>query len=120
MLCFNPHLEWPRDHHPDVVISPEVGPEILTGSTRLKAGTATKLVLNMITTLSMIGIGKVKSNLMIDVRASNEKLRDRAIRMVVTLTDVHYDLAHSTLLAAGWDIQQACLILEGKGDRPKA
>ncbi len=120
MLCFNPHLEWPRDHHPDVVICPEVGPEILTGSTRLKAGTATKLVLNMITTLSMVGIGKVKSNLMIDVRASNEKLRDRAIRMVVTLTDVNYDLAHSTLLAAGWDIQQACLILEGKGDRPKA
>ena len=117
MLCFNPHLEWPRNHQPDVVICPEVGPEILTGSTRLKAGTATKLVLNMITTLSKVGIGKVKSNLMIDVRATNDKLRDRAVRMVVTLTGADYDLAKSALQNKGWSIQEACLSLEGKSDQ---
>jgi N-acetylmuramic acid 6-phosphate etherase len=70
----------------DVVIRPLTGPEVLTGSTRLKAGTATKLVLNQITTLAMVRLGKVYENLMVDLKASNTKLVDRATRMVVTLT----------------------------------
>jgi len=70
----------------DVVIRPLTGPEVLTGSTRLKAGTATKLVLNQITTLSMVRLGKVHENLMVDLRATNEKLWDRGARIVAILT----------------------------------
>ena len=117
LLCFNPHLKWPRLHRPDVVLCPLTGPEILTGSTRLKAGTATKLVLNMITTLAMVGIGKVKSNLMIDVQATNEKLRDRAARMVVTLTGAAYDSAFRALEQSAWKIQKACFKLEKRKNR---
>lgn len=117
LLCFNPHLQWPRQHRPDVVICPVTGPEILTGSTRLKAGTATKLVLNMITTLAMVGIGKVKSNLMIDVQATNVKLRDRAVRMVVTLTGADYDLAQKILERTAWNIPKACIKLEKRNSR---
>ncbi len=70
----------------DVEIRPVTGPEVLTGSTRLKAGTATKLVLNQISTIAMVRIGKAYGNLMVDLRAGNAKLRDRAVRMVSTLT----------------------------------
>lgn len=70
----------------DVAIRPLVGPEVLTGSTRLKAGTATKLVLNTITTLAMVRLGKVYENLMVDLRASNDKLWDRGARIIATLT----------------------------------
>ena len=104
-------------HRPDVILCPLTGPEILTGSTRLKAGTATKLVLNMITTLAMVGIGKVKSNLMIDVQATNEKLRDRAARMVVTLTGAEYHIAFKTLEQSAWNIQKACFKLEKRKNR---
>ena len=86
LLCFNPALAVPRRNRPTLVIAPDVGPEILTGSTRLKAGTATKIVLNVLTTLAMVRIGKVRSNLMIDVNASNAKLRDRAVRILRELT----------------------------------
>jgi N-acetylmuramic acid 6-phosphate etherase len=68
----------------DVVIRPVTGPEVVTGSTRLKAGTATKLVLNTISTLVMVRLGKVHENLMVDLRASNQKLRDRAARIIQT------------------------------------
>jgi N-acetylmuramic acid 6-phosphate etherase len=67
----------------DVVIAPLVGPEVVTGSTRMKAGTATKLVLNTITTGAMIRLGKVYGNLMVDLRATNEKLRDRSERILM-------------------------------------
>ena len=70
----------------DVVIRPLVGPEVLTGSTRLKAGTATKLVLNQITTVAMVRLGKCYENLMVDLRATNAKLWDRGARIVATLT----------------------------------
>ena len=66
-------------------MAPAIGPEVLTGSTRLKAGTATKLILNCITTLAMVRLGKVAGNLMVDVDPKNEKLRDRAMRIVMTL-----------------------------------
>src|SRR5204862_5675387 len=79
-LAFNPFVEIPRALTPDVCILPNLGPEILTGSTRLKAGTATKLVLNTLTTLAMVQLGKVSSNLMVDVVPTNAKLRDRATR----------------------------------------
>src|SRR6185436_18843448 len=71
LLCFNPHIEIARADRPSLVIAPKTGPEVLTGSTRLKAGTATKLVLNIFSTLAMVRMGKVLGNLMIDVKASN-------------------------------------------------
>ena len=85
LVCFNPFLRIPRALRPAIVIAPNLGPELLTGSTRLKAGTATKLLLNMFTTLAMVRIGKVRSNLMIDMNPANVKLRDRAVRIVQSL-----------------------------------
>lgn len=108
LITFNPNLKIEREHRPDVVIAPEVGPEILTGSTRLKAGTATKLILNMFTTVAMVRLGKVLSNLMIDVKASNTKLRDRATRIVQQLTGISYARARQALEKNGWDIKRAC------------
>ncbi|MGQ9607937.1 MAG: N-acetylmuramic acid 6-phosphate etherase [bacterium] len=81
----------------DVFILPIVGPEIITGSTRLKAGTATKLILNMLSTISMIKIGKVYDNLMVDVQAWNDKLIDRARRLIVQLGGVDYEKANEIL-----------------------
>ncbi|MBN2505312.1 MAG: N-acetylmuramic acid 6-phosphate etherase [Verrucomicrobia bacterium] len=108
LLSFNPALAIGRGERPDVVIAPEVGPEVLTGSTRLKAGTATKLVLNMFTTLAMVRLGKVRSNLMVDVKPSNAKLRDRAVRIVQALTGCDRDTARRALRRARWNIRRAC------------
>ena len=108
LLCFNPHVTIPRATRPTLVISPDVGPEVLTGSTRLKAGTATKLVLNVFTTLAMVRLGKVRSNLMVDVRATNVKLRDRAVRIVEALTGADYHTARAALEKTGWTITAAC------------
>jgi N-acetylmuramic acid 6-phosphate etherase len=85
----------------DVVIVPVVGPEVVTGSTRLKAGTATKLVLNTLTTAAMIRLGKVYGNLMVDLRATNAKLRDRAERIVMQVTDLARPRARTLLARAG-------------------
>ena len=85
----------------DIVINPVVGPEVVTGSTRMKAGTATKLVLNALTTASMIKMGKVYSNLMVDLRATNEKLRDRAERIVSEVTGLPRPRARRLLAQAG-------------------
>jgi N-acetylmuramic acid 6-phosphate (MurNAc-6-P) etherase len=101
-------LEFTAANRPDVVIAPAVGPEILTGSTRLKAGTATKLVLNMITTLAMVRLGKVKSNLMVDLNPSNKKLRDRATRIVQTITGAGREKAEIALLDHKWNVKAAC------------
>ena len=97
-------------NHPlvDRAILPDTGPEVLTGSTRLKAGTATKLVLNLITTLALARSGKVRSNLMIDLNPSNIKLRDRAIRIVRELTGADEATARRTLETHGWKVRQAC------------
>jgi N-acetylmuramic acid 6-phosphate etherase len=108
LVCFNPHLRIERADHPTLVIAPRIGPEVLTGSTRLKSGTATKLILNIFTTLSMVRLGKVLGNLMIDVKASNDKLRDRAVRIVCELTGASYESARSALLKTGWKIKPAC------------
>ena len=75
----------------DLTIAPAVGPEVIAGSTRLKAGTATKMVLNMLTTASMIRIGKTYGNLMVDVQMGSEKLRDRARRIIIIVTGLEYD-----------------------------
>ena len=107
LVCFNPHLVIPRDLRPDIVIAPDLGPEVLTGSTRLKAGTATKLVLNMLTTLSMVQLGKVKSNLMVDVNPSNVKLRARAVRIVRELTGIDEKTALQRLNRSGWVVKKA-------------
>lgn len=108
LLCFNPHLRIVRADRPTLVIAPRIGPEVLTGSTRLKSGTATKLILNIFTTLSMVRLGKVLGNLMIDVKASNDKLRDRAVRIVRELTGADYETARAALQKADWKIKPAC------------
>jgi N-acetylmuramic acid 6-phosphate etherase len=107
-----------RDHPLlDQSILPDTGPEILTGSTRLKSGTATKLVLNLITTLAMTHSGKVMGNLMIDLNPSNIKLRGRAVRIVREITGAGEDDALAALEAGGWVVRDACEALRG-GTRP--
>jgi N-acetylmuramic acid 6-phosphate etherase len=107
LVCFNPFLRIPRALRPAIVIAPNLGPEVLTGSTRLKAGTATKLLLNMFTTLAMVRIGKVRSNLMIDMNPANVKLRDRAVRIVQSLTGADYAAAQQALERSRWVIKRA-------------
>jgi N-acetylmuramic acid 6-phosphate etherase len=89
-----------------------VGPEVLTGSTRLKSATAQKMVLNMLTTASMIKTGKSYQNLMVDVNASNEKLYARAIRIVMQATNCDYDTGKNALEAAGQSAKLAILLVE--------
>lgn len=101
----------------DHFITPIVGPEIITGSTRLKAGTATKLVLNMLTTISMVKMGKVYNNLMVDVHASNAKLVARSIRIVQAVTGVDAATAEATLARAGGRAKLAIVML-AKGLNP--
>jgi N-acetylmuramic acid 6-phosphate etherase len=95
----------------DIAICPLVGPEILAGSTRLKAGTAEKLVLNMLTTAAMIRLGHVHGNLMVDVRPTNAKLRERARRIVAEVTGVDEADATAALAATGWSARAAILVL---------
>lgn len=94
----------------DIAISPVVGPEILTGSTRLKSGTAQKLVLNMLTTASMIRIGKTYENLMVDLAVSNQKLVARAARIVMDATGCSQDEARRHLEETGHDVKLAILV----------
>ncbi|SEB43824.1 N-acetylmuramic acid 6-phosphate etherase [Paramicrobacterium humi] len=94
-----------------VAIEVEVGPELVTGSTRLKAGTAQKMVLNMLSTLTMVRLGKTYGNLMVDVRITNEKLRARAERTVRQATDADAETAARTLDAAGGSVKTAILAL---------
>src|SRR5690606_7901319 len=95
----------------DVAIEVETGPEVLTGSTRLKAGTAQKLVLNMISTVSMIGIGKVYENLMVDVQPTNQKLIERAKRIIMEATGADQETAEKTLEAAGYEVKVAIVMI---------
>ena len=104
----------------DVFIAPIVGPEIITGSTRLKAGTATKLVLNMLTTVSMIQIGKVHNNLMVDIQASNAKLVDRGARIVMEVTGTDYATAQGALERADGSAKTAIIMLVNGVNRRKA
>jgi len=94
----------------DVIINPVVGPEVVTGSTRMKAGTATKLVLNTLTTTAMIKLGKVYGNLMVDLNATNAKLRDRAERIVMAVTELSRPQARKLLARARWRSKTAILM----------
>src|SRR5690348_4723005 len=94
----------------DLTIAPAVGPEVIAGSTRLKAGTATKMVLNMLTTASMIRIGKTYGNLMVDVQMGSEKLRDRARRIITIVTGLDYDAADALLRRARWNVKAAIVM----------
>jgi N-acetylmuramic acid 6-phosphate etherase len=89
----------------DLVIALAVGPEVVTGSTRLKAGTATKVALNIVSTGAMVALGRVRGNLMIDLHATSVKLRDRAVRVVANLAQCDYDSAHRQLEAADWNLR---------------
>jgi len=97
--------------HAEMVIELETGPEILTGSTRLKAGTAQKLVLNMISTASMIGIGKVYENLMVDVQSTNEKLTERSKRIIMEATQVDYETAEDYYEKAKQQVKTAIVMI---------
>ncbi len=94
----------------DLIIAPAVGPEVIAGSTRLKAGTATKMVLNMLTTLAMIRIGKTYGNLMVDVQTGSDKLRDRARRIVAMVTGITPDEAGELLRDAKWNVKAAIVM----------
>ena len=91
----------------DLLIALPVGPEILAGSTRLKAGTATKVALNIISTAAMIGLGKVRGNVMIDLHTTSTKLRDRAVRIVADVTQRDYGSARGLLEAKDWNLRAA-------------
>jgi len=104
-LCCTPNSEISR--RAKIAIAPVPGPEIIAGSTRLKAGTATKLVLNMLTTGAFIQMGYVRGNLMVNVQPRNEKLLDRALRIISTATGVSTAEAQRLLTAAGNSVRTA-------------
>ena len=92
----------------DAEIDLPTGPEIVTGSTRLKAGTATKVALNILSTCAMIRLGRVRGNAMVDLNISNEKLRDRGVRLVSSTLGIPYAEAQTRLEEANWNVR-ACL-----------
>jgi N-acetylmuramic acid 6-phosphate etherase len=104
-ILFTCNPARPQNVIVDLAIDLAVGPEVLTGSTRLKAGTATKVALNIISTGAMVALGKVRGNLMIDLHASSTKLRDRAVRMVAELANCDYDSARGRLEKYGWNLR---------------
>ena len=104
----------------DLTISPAVGAEVIAGSTRLKAGTATKMVLNMLTTGAMVRIGKTYGNLMVDVQTGSEKLKDRARRIVNIVTGLEYDDADRLLKKAHWNVKAAIVMQKTGLPYPKA
>jgi N-acetylmuramic acid 6-phosphate etherase len=101
----------------DVVIRPLTGPEVVTGSTRLKAGTATKLVLNTVSTLAMVRLGKVYGNLMVDLRATNQKLWDRGARIIATVTGLGRDESMGLLKRADGHVK-AAIVMQARGVAP--
>ena len=113
LTCVQPMV---NDPEADVVIRPLVGPEVLTGSTRLKAGTATKLVLNTISTLAMVQLGKVYENLMVDLRATNQKLWDRGARIIATLTGLDRNRALDLLRQADGHVKAAIVMEKRRVD----
>ena len=104
----------------DLQIAPAVGPELIAGSTRLKAGTATKMVLNMLTTISMIKVGKTYGNLMVDVQTGSEKLKDRARRIIGIVTGLDYEAADVLLKRAKWNVKAAIVMEKAKLTLPQS
>jgi N-acetylmuramic acid 6-phosphate etherase len=117
LVTFNPGFKdlpiRKGDFHPDLILAPNLGPEVLTGSTRLKSGTATKLLLNLFTTLAMVQSGKVISNLMVDLNPSNVKLRIRAVGILQQLTGKDEADCQSALQRHGWVVKAAYESLHG-------
>ena len=109
---------WPESElqtFVDVIIAPAVGPEVIAGSTRLKAGTATKMVLNMLTTVVMVKSGKTYGNLMVDVQTGSEQRRDRAKNIITSVTGLDYQAAGELLQKAKWNVKLA-IVMEKTGD----
>jgi N-acetylmuramic acid 6-phosphate etherase len=104
----------------DVAIVLSVGPEVIAGSTRLKAGTATKVTLNMLTTTAMVRAGKTYGNLMVDVQSNSEKLRDRARRIIYRVTGLDGEGAESLLRRAGWNVKVAIVMQQSGVTRAQA
>jgi N-acetylmuramic acid 6-phosphate etherase len=104
----------------DLTIAPGVGPEVIAGSTRLKAGTATKIVLNMLTTGAMVRTGKTYGNLMVDVQTGSEKLKDRARRIITIVTGLEYDEADKLLRRARWNVKAAIVMQKAGLSHPQA
>ena len=104
----------------DVEICPEVGPEVITGSTRMKAGTAQKMVLNMISTAAMIKLGKVYQNLMVDLQATSQKLVERSKRTIMLVTGVNYRTAEKYLKLSGGSVKIALVMILGKCSKTEA
>jgi len=117
-LCTNAHSRLEKIC--DVCIAPEVGPEVISGSTRMKSGTAQKMVLNMLTTCSMIKLGKVYGNLMVDLKASNRKLEDRAKRLIVHATGIDERRAAEYLSLAKGHVKLAIMMVESGLDAERA
>src|SRR5690606_13545869 len=118
LLCTYPSQELIATH--DVVIAPLVGPEVITGSTRMKAGTATKMVLNTITTSAMVKLGKVFGNLMVDLQVTCEKLRDRGQRILMETLGVDRSRAADLLERAGGHVKTAIVMGSLDIDRDEA
>ncbi|MFZ9760723.1 MAG: N-acetylmuramic acid 6-phosphate etherase [Candidatus Kapaibacteriota bacterium] len=97
--------------HAEIVIAPNVGPEVIAGSTRMKSGTAQKMVLNMLTTASMIRLGKSYGNIMVDLQLTNAKLRERAKRIIMEIADVNYDKASEILDLSNGHVKTALVML---------
>ena len=117
-LCTNPHSRL--EEVCQVTIAPLVGPEAISGSTRMKSGTAQKMVLNMLSTCAMVKLGKVYGNLMVDLRASNHKLVDRAQRLIIHATGVDRDQAKALLEEAGGHVKLAILLEKSGLEAAKA
>jgi N-acetylmuramic acid 6-phosphate etherase len=118
LLCTYPSEELIRSH--DVVIAPLVGPEVITGSTRMKAGTATKLVLNTISTAAMVKTGKVYGNLMVDLQVTCQKLQDRGERILIDTLGVEREEAVRLLEASGGHVKTAIVMSKLSLDAPAA
>lgn len=114
--CATPELE----QFVDLTIAPVVGPEVIAGSTRLKAGTATKLVLNMLTTIAMVRVGKTYGNLMVDLQTGSEKLKDRARRIIEIVTELDSEQAGNLLSRAHGNVKAAIVMEKTRLSYPKA
>ena len=116
----NPRDQFDLHEYVDVAMCPAVGPEVIMGSTRMKSGTAQKLVLNMLTTSAFVRLGKVYENMMIDLQMTNEKLKERSKKIVMTATGVDYEEAARVLGEAGGHVKTALVMILGEVDAAAA
>jgi N-acetylmuramic acid 6-phosphate etherase len=117
-ITTNPRSQF--DLEVDVAICPEVGPEVIMGSTRMKSGTAQKMVLNMITTATMIRLGKVYENMMVDLQMTNKKLEERSKRIIMTITGVDYETAERVLYEAEGHVKTAVVMIKANVNAEEA